>query len=208
MFLKTQFPFFFPCFLKTGEKNINYKFAIMHFLKCYLLKNLVHKYFIASHNTKFITHAKSTFQPQNLPNSRACASLWQACISSKVAFLDLTRSHLWTKPVSIRRAHTLWSLPPCSGWLELSPHMQACFNIRLSNASPVVSLCGPDPHTALLQWLLIATQEEAGMSVGPRATNGLDNARERGLAMWDDLGLKAEPSKQFYDITVCSADLL
>jgi hypothetical protein len=38
------------------------------------------------------------------------------------------------------------------------------------------------------------------MSVGPRATNGLDNARERGLAMCDDLGLKAEPNKQFSEI--------
>lgn len=151
----------------------------------------------ATHSTKCIIHVNSTFLPQNIPNNRACASLWQACISSKVAFLDLTRSHLWTNPVSIRRAHTLWSLPPCSGWLELSPQMQACFNIRLSNASPVVSLCGPDPPTALLQWLLTATHDEAGMSVGPKATNGLDNARDSGLAMWDDLGLKAEPSEKF-----------
>lgn len=147
-------------------------------------------------------------QAQNIPNSRACASLWQAWISSKVAFLDLTRSHLWTRPVSMRRAHTLCSLPPCSGWLELSPQMQACFSIRLSNASPVVSLCCPDPPTLALQWLLTATQAEAGMSVGPSATNGLDNARERGLAMCDDLGLNADPNKEFSEIRAQSVNVL
>jgi len=163
--------------------------------------------------TNFVLHVKPqqkvhTTQLLNLPNKRACASLWQAWISSKVAFLDLTRSHLWTNPVSIRRAHTLWSLPPCSGWLELSPQIQACFSIRLSNASPVVSLCGPDPTTLLLQWLLTGTQDEVGMSVGPRATNGLDNALESGLTICDDLGLKAEPNTEFSEIITCGHDEL
>lgn len=30
---------------------------------------------------------------------------------------------------------------------------------------------------------------------GPKATNGLDNALDKGLATWDTLGLNAEPSE-------------
>lgn len=45
------------------------------------------------------------------------------------------------------------------------------------------------------------------MSVGPRATNGLDNARERGLAICDDLGLKAEPNREFSEIIAYSVNV-
>jgi len=52
------------------------------------------------------------------------------------------------------------------------------------------------------------TQDEVGMSVGPRATNGLDNALESGLTICDDLGLKAEPNTEFSEIITCSHDEL
>lgn len=87
------------------------------------------------------------------------------------AFLGLNRSHLDTKPVSHKRDQILCKRPACSGWTALLAHIQACFNIWLSYANPVV---GVDDARRL---------DNVGPSGAPKCTTGLLRARDSGLML-------------------------